>query len=89
MTKTVSFLSDKAPPRNKIELTLDQKREICLFYVENSKCGNKFKKKDSIVKFNQNNAKAWMTGSIFQDLLLSKLKEALLEQLNNFFPTLK
>ncbi|RNA43449.1 hypothetical protein BpHYR1_039745 [Brachionus plicatilis] len=24
MTKTVSFLSDKAPPRKKIELTLDQ-----------------------------------------------------------------
>ncbi|RNA03151.1 hypothetical protein BpHYR1_046891 [Brachionus plicatilis] len=53
MTKTVSFLSDKAPPRKKIELTFDQKREICLFYVENSKCGNKVKQKDLIVKFNQ------------------------------------
>ncbi|RNA16613.1 hypothetical protein BpHYR1_011539 [Brachionus plicatilis] len=73
MTKTVSFLSDKASPRKKIELTLDQKREICLFYVENSKCGNKVKQKD-LVAFSS------VVESIYNLFKFNQEKECLSEE---------
>lgn len=41
------------PPRKRVELDYDQKREICMYYVEHSTQQKKFPQTELIIKFNK------------------------------------